>query len=82
LSEIDHALILCILGQVRSFKEGNQIFMGFNGAFSSIMERKEDKYIFWEYIYELWTLQRKIPSLVSLIAPMVFNDSFGVENYI
>jgi len=36
----------------------------------------------WEYIYELWALQRKIPSLVSLIASMVFNDSFGMENYV
>jgi len=25
---------------------------------------------------------KKIPSLVSLIASMVFNDSFGVESYI
>ena len=58
------------------------MFMGLNGAFSSMMERKEDKYVLWEYIYELWTLQQKIPSLVSLIASMVFNDSFGVENYI
>ena len=58
------------------------MFMGFYGAFGSIMERKEDKYVLWEYIYELWTLQRKIPSLMSLIASMVFNDSFGVENYV
>ena len=56
--------------------------MGFNRAFSSIMERKEDKYVLWEYIYELWTLQRKIPSLMSLMASMVFNDSFGVEFFI
>ena len=45
------------------------------------MERKEDKYVLWEYIYKLSTLQRKISSLVSLIAFMIFNDSFGVENY-
>jgi len=55
---------------------------GFNRAFSSIMERKEDKHVLWEYIYELWTLQRKISSLMSLIAFTVFNDSFGVENYV
>ena len=55
------------------------MFMGFNRVFSPIMERKEDKYVLWEYIYELWTLQRKILRLVSLIASMVFNDSFGVE---
>ena len=53
--------------------------MGFNRAFNSIMKRNEDKYVLWEYIYELWTLQRKIPSL---IASMIFNDSFGVENYV
>jgi len=28
--------------------------MDFNGAFSSIMERKEDKYLFWELTYEFW----------------------------
>jgi len=56
--------------------------MGFNRAFNSIMERKEEKYVLWEHIYELWTLQRKIPSLMSLIASMVFNDSFRMENYI
>ena len=49
---------------------------------NEVTERKEDKYVLWEYIYELWTLQRKIPSLVSLIASMVFNDSFGVEKYV
>ena len=43
--------------------------------------RKEDQFVLWEYIYELWTLQRKTPSFMSLIASMVFNDSFGVENY-
>ena len=56
--------------------------MGFNRAFNSIMDRKEDKYVLWEYIYELWTLQRKIPSLMSLIAPIVFNNSFALENYV
>ena len=56
--------------------------MGFKKAFNSIMERKEDKYVLWEYIYGLWTLQRKIPRLLSLIASMVFHDSFGVENYV
>ena len=56
--------------------------MGFNRAFNSIMERKEDKYVLWEYICELWTLQRKIPSLMSLIASIVFNDSFRVENHV
>jgi len=28
------------------------MFMGINGAFSSIVERKENKYIFWELTYE------------------------------
>jgi len=39
------------------------MFMDFYGVFSSIIERKEDKYILWELIYELWNqlwiLQRK-----------------------
>jgi len=52
------------------------------GRLSSIIERKEDNYVLWEYIYELWTLQRNIPSLVCSIASMVFNESFGVENYV
>ena len=51
-------------------------------ALNSIMERKEHKYVLWEYIYALWTLQRKIPSLMSLITSMVLNDSFRVENYV
>jgi len=39
------------------------MFMSCHGIFSSILERKEDKYVFWENIYELrnqlWILQRK-----------------------
>ena len=58
------------------------MFMGFNGTLSLIMERKEAKYVLWEYIYELWTLQRKIPRLMSLIASMVFNNLFGMKNFI
>jgi len=45
--------------------------MGFKKAFNSIIERKEDKYVLWEHIYELWTLQRKMPSLMSLLASEV-----------
>jgi len=37
--------------------------MDFYEAISSIVERKEDKYVSWELIYELWNqlwiLQRK-----------------------
>jgi len=29
------------------------MFMDRNGAFNSIMDRKEDKYVLWELIYEL-----------------------------
>jgi len=48
LSEIDHALILCILGQVRSFKGK----MNIHGAFGLINEKEEDKYTIWELNYE------------------------------
>jgi len=51
--------------------------MRFNRAFNSIMEKIEDKCILWEYIYELWTSQQKIPSLMSLIASMVLMTHLG-----
>ena len=50
MNEIDHALILCILGQVRSFKGE----MNIHGACSLINEKEEDKYTIWELVYELW----------------------------
>jgi len=53
----------CYFGPSKVIQGGKQMFMGFNGPFSLIMDRKENKYVLWEYIYELWTSQRKIPSL-------------------
>jgi len=62
---------------------GKAMFMDCIRVFSSITEREEDEYVFWELIYELWNqlwiLQRKIPSLVTLIGFIVFNDSFRVK---
>jgi len=58
--------------------------MDFKGAFSSIMEGKEDKYIFWELIHEFWIDYRFCKeniSFLSLIASIVFHNSIGVENY-
>jgi len=48
---IDHAVILYILGQDNGHLKGKPMFMDCNGAFSSIMERKENMY-FGELIYE------------------------------
>ena len=39
-------------GLCKSLLRGKPMFMGSNGTFSSIMERKEDKYIFWKLAYE------------------------------
>ena len=47
--------------------------MEFNRAFSSIMERKEDKYVSWEHIYELWTLQKKTSKFNE------FNSFYGYQ---
>ena len=58
--------------------------MDFNGVLNLIIESKEDKYVFLELVYEwwnqLWILQKKILGLVSVIALIVFNGSFGVKN--
>jgi len=32
--------------------------MDCHGVFSTIVERKEDNYVFWELIYELWNQLR------------------------
>jgi len=58
--------------------------MDFNGVLNLIIQSKEDKYVFLELFYELWNqlwiLQKKILGLVSVIALIVFNGSFGVKN--
>jgi len=56
-----------------------------NEAFSLALERKEDNYGFWEPTYEfelIMDFTKKIPSLVSLIAYVMFNNSLGLGNYI
>jgi len=58
------------------------MFVGFNRAFRSFMERKEDKYIVWELLRSFESIMdftKTIPSLVRLIASIVFNNLFGVE---
>jgi len=53
-------------------------------AFTSIVERKEDNYsLLGAYIMgfeSIMDFTKKIPSLVSLIASIVFNNSTGVDN--
>ena len=59
--------------------------MDFHGAFCLINEKEEDKYAIWELVYELQSIMdftKKIPTIVSLIASIEFNDSSGVEFYI
>ena len=57
--------------------------MAFHGVFSLINEKEEDNYTNLKlFMNHLWILQRKIPSLVSLIAFIEYNDSFQVEFYI
>ena len=57
--------------------------MDFNGAFSSIIERKENKYVFWELMSfeSIMDFKKKITTLVSLIAHIVFNNSFRMKHY-
>jgi len=52
LSEIDHALILCILGLARLFK-GEMNIHELLGAFNLVNEKEENKYIIWELVYQL-----------------------------
>jgi len=55
------------------------------GTLNSIMERKDDNYEFWGLLMSFESIMdftKKIPSLLSLIASIVFNDTIGVEHYI
>ena len=60
--------------------------MDFDGEFSSIVGRKEDKNVSWslfrsyEINYKFY--KKKILCLVSLKASIVFNDLSRVENFI
>ena len=59
--------------------------MDFHGAFGLINEKEEDTYTIWELVYEFWinyAFYKENISLVSLIASIEFNYSFGVEFYI
>ena len=40
------------MAKIRSYKGETLCFMDFNGAFSLINERKEDKLAFWKLDYE------------------------------
>ena len=58
------------------------MFMDLKGPFNLIKERKEDKHIFGSLIKifeSIINITRKVPSLVSLIAFIMFNNSFGAE---
>jgi len=53
------------------------------GTFGSIVARKEDEYVIWELIYELSIgneLIKEISSFMSLLASIVLNDSYGVQD--
>ena len=59
--------------------------MDFDGVFNSINERKEDKHAFWSLIMNSESpidIIKKVPSSVTFIVFIVFNDSFGVETHI
>ena len=61
------------------------MFMDFKGAFSLVYERKEEKHAFWELFMSLKLIidiTKKVPSLMSSIVFIVFNNSFGVDNHI
>jgi len=61
------------------------MFMDFNGAFSFIMEIREDKYLFWELTHQFGIIMdfiNKMPSLLSLIPFLVFNNSIAMETCI
>jgi len=60
---------------------GKQMFMECNRAFSFNMEGKEDNDVVWQLIYELWNQLdfKKTPSLLSIIASIVFKDSYGIK---
>ena len=79
MSEIDHALILCILCQVRLFKGGMNIH-GLSCSFNLINEKKEDKYIIWEFVYELWInygFYKENSKFSELDSSIEFNVSLG-----
>jgi len=50
------------------------MFMDYNGTFSSIMERKEGKYVFREATYEFYRFYKEISKFAEL------NNSIGVKN--
>ena len=59
--------------------------MDFHEAFSLTNEKEEDKCAISELVMSFESIMdfiKKILSLVSLIASIEFNDSFGVEFYI
>ena len=53
MSEIDHALILYVLGQARPFRGKNEYSWTFIELFSLISEKEEDKYTIWGLVHEL-----------------------------
>ena len=59
------------------------MFMSYIGSFSSSVGRKEDKYVILELIYEFcisYQPYKRNIMFMRLLAPVVFNDSCGVQN--
>ena len=58
------------------------MFMDFKGSFSSVNKRKKTSMHFGSLIMSVKSIidiSKKVPRLVSLIASIVFKNTFGVE---
>ena len=75
--KIDYRVILSVMGQSKVIQGWNK-FMDFNGAIDSINERKEESMHFGRLIIifgSIIDITKKVPSFVSLVASIVFNNS-------
>ena len=70
-------------GQSKIIK-GKRIFIGFHGAFTLINGKEVDKYTPWEPVCfeSIIDPSKEIPSLLSLIASIEFNDLVSVISII
>ena len=59
--------------------------MGITKSYNLIVEREEVKYVlqraYLRFLGPIMDIAKEVPSLVSLIAYIEFNDSFRTENY-
>ena len=77
--------IINVMTKTRCYKEGEQMLVDLQGPFRLIKERKEDSMHFESLIKSFESIvdiTRKVSSLMSLVAFIVFNNSFRVENHI